>query len=142
MIINKIIFVNKKFVICPLVVFYLFAISINLFSQNNIGIVKGYVKDENKNPLELVTVAVLNTSIGTTCDKNGYFEISVSSNENIALVISRVGYLQKNINVKIKNGEIKIINLTLEKKETELPSVEIVGKQITKEGMQKLDIKS
>ncbi len=68
--------------------FFIFLICIKFTSSQTI---QGHVYDaETNNALETVSVYFNNTSIGTSTDKNGYFEIENKINSQ--LIISHLGY--------------------------------------------------
>jgi TonB-dependent starch-binding outer membrane protein SusC len=66
--------------------------------------VTGVVTDENGKPLPGVTVLIKGTSIGTSTDNNGSFEIELQENNVKVLVFSFVGMENQEINVSAKNN--------------------------------------
>ena len=54
-------------------------------------IIRGYVRDENKEPLPGVTVILKGTGVGTTTTANGFYLINLPKMEDITLVFSFVG---------------------------------------------------
>ncbi|GJM27462.1 MAG: SusC/RagA family TonB-linked outer membrane protein [Cyclobacteriaceae bacterium] len=58
--------------------------------------ISGKVTDENDNPLPGVSVLVKGTTLGTTTNTEGYFELEVPDTESI-IVFSFVGYLSQEI---------------------------------------------
>jgi hypothetical protein len=117
-----------------------FAFNLKSEAQNR-AIVKGQVFDDKNKFLELVNVGVLNTSIGTVCNEKGYYELAVPSEENIILVFSRVGFEPQRYELKFQRGEVRTLNIVLKPKITTFQPVEIIEEKVTKEGMQKIDIK-
>lgn len=79
------------------------------FSQN-LGFVRGNITDsETGEPLFAATIGVKGTSLGTTTDFDGKFEISIASND-ITLIISYIGYNTMKIeNIKIKSDDIYLL---------------------------------
>lgn len=67
----------------------LLTISLN-YSQEII--LKGKIFDKNKVPLPGTNIYFEGTTIGTTTDVNGYFELKLASDINSMLVISYIGY--------------------------------------------------
>jgi len=134
--------VKKHFSLC----LFVFALAIHLiFPLSGIGqnqaIVKGQVKDDKLNPLELVNVGILNTSTGTVCNQNGFFELQVPSNEPITVVFSRVGFESQSFPIRLQTNETKTLNVLLKPMITTFNPVDIIEQRGTKEGMQKIDIK-
>jgi TonB-dependent starch-binding outer membrane protein SusC len=66
--------------------------------------ITGVVTDENEKPLQSVTVLIKGTSIGTSTDENGSFEIELQENNAKVLVFSFVGMENQEINVSGKNN--------------------------------------
>ncbi len=56
------------------------------------GTVSGKVKDASGGPIIGASVLVAGTSLGTTTDANGYFQITVLSDKKITLTIRAIGY--------------------------------------------------
>ena len=57
--------------------------------------ISGYVYDEKKKPLENTMVYILNTTIGTYTDKNGFFKLDSIPKNNFYLLAQHVGLLPK-----------------------------------------------
>ena len=54
--------------------------------------VYGYVIDTNNRGIELANVYVQNTTIGTTTNPNGYYELTLNVKDSVTLVYSMLGY--------------------------------------------------
>lgn len=122
--------------------FFLLIFSItatNLYSQNSI--IYGTVVDSKGKSIELVNVAVLNTSIGTSTDVKGNYRLVVPSDTKLKIVISRVGYDSQEFDLELISGQNKRLNVELIPRESNLPTVTVVASQNNREGMQKLDPK-
>ena len=52
----------------------------------------GYVRDADGNPLDLVNIRVKNTLIGTMSNEKGYYSLSLSPGDSIAIIFSCLGY--------------------------------------------------
>ena len=71
-------------------------------------VIQGIVTDEKGNPVAGATIIIKGTQIGTSTDSKGVFSITVQD-ENAVLVISYLGYEEKEIKVKsIANSDFKI----------------------------------
>jgi outer membrane receptor protein involved in Fe transport len=85
--------------------------SIMSFAQN--ATIKGVVTDaETKEPLIGVNLVVKGTTIGTSTDLEGNFELSVPVGEQ-TIVFSYVSFVDKNIAINLSEGEVKELNVTL-----------------------------
>ncbi|MDV7187132.1 TonB-dependent receptor [Lutibacter sp. TH_r2] len=98
-----------------------------VFSQHQI---KGTVLDNSNNPIFGANIFWKNTTIGTTSNVNGDFEIQASKNNNI-LIVSYIGY--QTLDFTIKNNkpitiiltaknELETINIKARKQSSSRPS--------------------
>ncbi|HMG15764.1 MAG TPA: TonB-dependent receptor, partial [Saprospiraceae bacterium] len=73
-------------------------------------VVKGTIKDiESGQSLEYVNIRVDGTTIGTSSDLEGKFEIIVNAEKDIKLIITRVGYKAYNYTIKsFTRGEVQL----------------------------------
>ena len=68
----------------PFIVLFCVLSSLSLVAQKTI---KGKVLTNKSTPLEGAAVYLNNTSIGTTTDENGEFELSVKEESNVELTL-------------------------------------------------------
>lgn len=101
--INKANFKMKvKGILRPTVLCLLFfSVMMQSIAQNRT--IRGTVTDERNNPVAGASVTVKGSSIGTAADSMGTFSLSVPARAN-TLVISSVGYTNKEVNVNGKNS--------------------------------------
>lgn len=92
------------------------------FSAHAQVTVSGTVLDEKNEPMIGITIAVKNSSIGTTSDFEGNYSITVP-NANSVIVYSYIGYLKQEITV----GSRKVINVVLKDNTEMLDEVVVVG---------------
>lgn len=78
------------------------------------GTVKGLLTDQemNNEPLPFANVMIKGTSIGTTTDENGQYELNVDPG-NYILVMSFLGYQNIETPIQIKANQTITINKTL-----------------------------
>jgi hypothetical protein len=83
--------------------------------------INGKIVDENNSPLYGVSVYFDGTTIGTTTDNDGLFELKLQSVPNATLVISYIGYesiylntVQSPIEIKLKPSSIVLKEVILE----------------------------
>ncbi len=104
--------------------------SLVIFAQKSK--IKGIVTDSKTNePLIGVNISVQNTSLGTSTDISGNYEIELETGEQI-IVFSYVGYEDKIENVLIKNNEIKILNVAVGENDNILNTVVVSGSKFEK----------
>lgn len=109
-----------------LVVFFFIMWHVNfLFAQN--GIIKGKIYNElNNEPISYANVGIKNTTLGTTTDENGLFEITNLQPGYYNIQISFVGYKAKNIyEIQVFNSKPSVINVGL--KESTVKMAEVVA---------------
>ena len=66
-------------------------VSISAFGQKHVKIT-GYVRDADGSPLELVLVQIKNTLNGAMTNEKGYYSITTSPGESVAVIFSCLGY--------------------------------------------------
>lgn len=87
------------------------------------AILFGTVKDDRNHAIDIVTVSVEGTSIGTYTNDKGVYELKIPADSNINVVFSYTGYLPLRQLVKVAPGEKKELNIKLSKKEHTLKEV-------------------
>lgn len=66
-------------------------VSISAFGQKHVKIT-GYVRDADGSPLELVLVQIKNTLNGAMTNEKGYYSITTSPGDSVAIIFSCLGY--------------------------------------------------
>ena len=102
-------------------------------STGSTVIVKGLVIDEKNNtPMTGVNVTVRGSTIGTTTDKNGNYELTIPTGE-IHLKFSYLGYQDRGMDVlAIKTGSVHTINAKMTELAKELDIVVVSGSKSEK----------
>ncbi len=120
------------------VIFYF--ISFQAFSQEYC-LIHGSITDKQNKPVDFANISILNTTLGTSTDKNGYYELKVSGYDSITLVFSCVGYspIQKKL-ILSKNQQIEV-NQKLDIHIKFLDAVNIEDQREKSPGLQRLDPK-
>ncbi|AUP81175.1 carboxypeptidase-like regulatory domain-containing protein [Flavivirga eckloniae] len=81
-------------------VYILFTVLIySLQAQNVDYTLRGRILDQGQTPLEGATIICSNKGIGTTTDKNGFFNLSLRAAPEDVLSFSFLGYKEKKINI-------------------------------------------
>jgi hypothetical protein len=120
--------------------FFLSIASPAIFSQAN-AVLSGNVRDAENKPLELVNVAIVGTTTGSTTDHAGNYVLVVPSNQEIVVDFSFIGYDSKRFRITLPPGDKKTLDVVLTMKYTELKSVEIKDKQVRSYNYVRLDPK-
>ena len=85
----------------------LILISSRAFAEGPIKIT-GYVRDADGSPLELVNVRVKNTLIGTMTNEKGYYSLSISPGDSIAIIYSCLGFNKAERIIPMANADMRL----------------------------------
>src|SRR6266496_4258149 len=85
--------------------------------------INGKVSDENRNALQGVSIQLKGSSVGTTTDEKGEFQIEIPDNSSKILIFSYVGMQTQEVTVAGKND----IKITLKLADNQQQEVVIVG---------------
>lgn len=122
-----------------IVLFFLcFVFNANTLSSQN-AIIYGNIIDNKNKAIELVNVAVLNTSLGTSTDVKGNYRLVVPAGTKLKIIFSRVGYQTQDIEIELESGQSRRINIEMAQRESNLPAITVVATQSNREGMQRMD---
>ena len=120
---------NAKYLLS---VFFAFVSFINIHSQNQKVRIYGYVVDTDNRGIELVNVYIKNLSVGTTTNKNGYYDLNFEYSDSITIVYSIIGYKSLETTL-LPTQRVMQISTILEEDKELLGEVEVkaIRKQIT-----------
>jgi hypothetical protein len=115
----------------------LFFLPFFAFAQK-MTILKGTVKNKNKQPIEKVSIKFNN--VGTTTDENGKYQIRIPYKKEITLVFSHISYktLSKNYIANSRNGVR--LSVILSSKTEELTEIIVRENKKAVQGLQKIDV--
>lgn len=85
----------------------LMLVSSRVFAEGPIKIT-GYVRDADGSPLELVNVRVKNTLIGTMTNEKGYYSLSISPGDSIAIIYSCLGFNKAERIIPMANADMRL----------------------------------
>ncbi|RMG82719.1 MAG: TonB-dependent receptor, partial [Bacteroidetes bacterium] len=108
---------SKTILLCLFIGFSFFAKTQTI----NPSVIKGKVTDDKQNPLPHANVGILEFLLGNITDDEGFFKIEVPPDTTLTLVVRYVGYLPFKSKVKLHEGEVKELNISL------TPSVEMLN---------------
>ncbi len=109
---------------------FLLVVSLNTLAQKKNATVNGRVLDENENPLQGVSVAILGRTVGVLSNDSGYFTIKVPTEKAFALYFSFTGYVPQQRNFFLNENETERIVLRLERSAKELQEVTVKDDRI------------
>jgi hypothetical protein len=115
-----------KIIVQTAFVFILFLFCAQMLEAQTKIRIYGYVIDANNRGLDLANVAFENTPVGTSTNKNGYYELTAEITDSLTIVYSSVGY--KTIKHTIYPIQ-KTLNITVEltATATEIETVEVIA---------------
>ncbi len=96
-----------------------------LWAQNRQATVSGFVTNEEKKPLEKVSVSILGREKGTVTNDSGRFVLQVVSGRPFALIFTSTGYKELQYNLNLAENELEQLNIVLEKKDNVLQNVTV-----------------
>ena len=101
----------------------------------------GKVTDENRRPIEMANVLVLDLLVGQTTNARGAYELSVLSDTTIVVSFSLIGYEQRQFPIRLKAGEKRKLDVTLKSTVTILPDAVISDRAVDASSLTRLDAK-
>ncbi|MBB6610165.1 carboxypeptidase-like regulatory domain-containing protein [Pontibacter sp. Tf4] len=93
------------------------------------GTIKGTVRTPDKQPLELASVGVKGTSIGTQTNAAGEFTLQAPAGKQLEVVVRYLGYKELVTNVNVAAGQTITLQLTIQPDPTQLQTVQVHGKR-------------
>lgn len=105
------------------------------------AMVYGKVTDEHNHPIEMANVIVTELLVGQTTNSRGYYELQLLSDTTLVINFSFVGYESKQMTVRLKSGERRKLDVTLQSTATNLPDVVISDRAIDASSLTRLDAK-
>jgi hypothetical protein len=93
------------------------------------GTIKGTVRTPENKPLELATIGIKGTTIGTRTDAAGAFSLTVPAEKQLEVMVRYLGYKELIHKAKVANGETITLSLIVEPDLKQLNTVEVRGKQ-------------
>ena len=126
---------NKR--LSNLFLFLLFTFPV-LAQQVKIG---GVITDENGEPVELATVRIEGTAIGTVSNLKGKYSLKFTSRDTVTVIYSMIGYNTRKRVLVNPQGNISI-NMTLPALGYELGEVTITESRRQTNTVQQIDMKA
>ena len=105
------------------------------------GLIYGKVIDEMGHPIEMANVIVPDLLVGQTTNSRGYYELSVLSDTTLAVHFSYIAYEQKKVEVRLKPGEKRKLDVTLVSTATVLPDAVISDRGTEASSLTRLNAK-
>ena len=106
------------------------------------GRIYGHIIGPSGQPVFPASIAIPGTSFGTVTDEQGRFDLRVPSDQDLRLLISYLGYVQLQVEVRLAPGEEYEINRQLEQEAKSLDEVIIREQQERSTTITRIDIKT
>ncbi len=113
--------------------------SINVDAQDR-QIIRGVVLDQDNKPVIYANIAVKNTSLGTSTDSAGNYQLSLPPMDSVVMHISRIGYDDKQVTLK-PNNKVQTLNIRLQGNYEKLDEISVSAKYNRATNMVKLNAK-
>ena len=110
-----------------------------LLAQKDDAMIYGKVIDDNNNVIELVNIAVMGTSYGTSSNSRGQYELTLPADTTLEVVFSFIGYQQETKKVNLKPGEKRKLDVTMQSTSTMLPDAVVSDRQINSATITRID---
>lgn len=117
----------------------LLMIPFTLLAQKEDAMIYGKIIDNNNNVIELVNIAVMGTSYGTTSNSRGQYELALPADTTLDVVFSFIGYQQETKKVNLKPGEKRKIDVSMQMTSTMLPDAVVSDRQINSATITRID---
>jgi hypothetical protein len=111
------------------------------FAQQQ-AVVYGRVNDVSGKTIEMVNIAIQGRPEGITSDINGDFTLNVPSDTTVTIVFSFIGYKPHNQRIRLRSGEKRQLNVTMNEVATELPTSEVSDQRLHSASLNKLNPKN
>ncbi|MCR5644786.1 MAG: TonB-dependent receptor [Bacteroidales bacterium] len=105
------------------------------------AVVYGKVTDEQSHPIEMANVVVTELLVGQTTNNRGAYELQLLCDTTLVINFSFVGYETKQVEVRLKRGEKRKLDVVLKSISTDLPDVVISQRAIDAASLTRLDAK-
>nr|MCU0323409.1 carboxypeptidase-like regulatory domain-containing protein [Chitinophagaceae bacterium] len=104
---------NSKFALLSL--FFLYTLSINA-QENSITISGTVISQDDKQPLPGSTVTIKNTTIGTSTDVSGKFELNTDKPLPLTLVVTVLGFQTQEVVIRNAKQSSLLVSLIADNK--------------------------
>lgn len=113
--------------ISKILLLFFFLISSATIKGQGKGIVVGFIADTLNQPIEFANISIHGTTFGSSSDENGRYRLKVNSDQKLTLMVSCIGYISNTIEVQVKDGERKEVNIRLIPLSNSIEEVSIIS---------------
>ncbi len=123
-------------------IFLLLLLSIFVLNLNAQSEISGVIRDDQGEPVFLANVTVKGTKAGTMTDRNGFYHLTVPTNTTFTLVFSCIGFSTKSLEMQLKDGEKKKMDILLPTEVRAFDEVSVSARQERATTLRTIDLKS
>lgn len=121
------------------ILFFFLIVTAIVIAQSNRVRIYGYVIDANNRGIELANVYIENTSIGTSTNHNGYYELTIETRDSITIVYSMLGF-ETIRHTFSPRQQVMQISVALRSTSTQIDDFEVVAQRRQTSTMENLNI--
>ncbi len=119
----------------------LFFCSAELFGQGNNATLFGKVYDGTGKPLELTSISIKYSTIGTVSNRNGEYLLRIPAKKPIVIVCSMIGYQTVEKTITASEEQRLEMNITIEQVDQQIDEVQVTQHRRNKTNMDRIDSK-
>jgi hypothetical protein len=94
------------------------------------AVVFGKMTDADHNPVNNANIKIVGNPGGTNTNSDGTFQLNVPSGKKITLLITHISFETDSVEMQLKPGEKKEVNMSVKKARTNLDAVEVKDNQV------------
>jgi hypothetical protein len=103
--------------------------------------VQGVIRDEKSQPLELVTVLVLELNTGVASSQDGRYNLDLPAGRNLRIIFKYLGHEEVQQLVRLRPGELKTLDIVLKTSSIDIANITVEDRMQRTTGVVKLDPK-
>lgn len=124
----------------PIAILLMLMLTSFLYADRQVRIF-GYVLDEDNRGIELANAYIEGSTIGTTTNRNGYFDLQLSQTDSVTLVFSMLGYQTIKQTIPASQDVLQV-NVILPQDNALLDEVEVKGIRVQTGTMEQLEVEN
>lgn len=121
---------HKKNLTRGILAFIIVFLVSGVMAQENTAVVYGKITNQDGLAVEMVNIVPIESQQGVISDRDGNYRLPVISQDSVTIAFTFVGFKEKQVTLKLKPGEERKLDITLEISSTKLPDVIIEDKRI------------
>ena len=116
-------------------------LNFSLYSQSNNATLRGIVRDQAGNPVDLVNIGLQNYSIGTSSNRDGKFLLRIPAGKEIIIIFRSLGYETVSDTVNAASEEDILLEVTMKTADIHLSEITVTEIQKNSGNVKRIDPK-